>query len=243
MPQGKGLRVARSIELSQRRFFCAAFAVISVLTAALPSGAATRSLSREQAKTFRSWIVTIVEDQVSRGPNPRWHHRDCAGLVRFAIRSALETHDTKWRKDNGFLGKPLPAEIELSPEERASLKLWRTTAGERSDFVRAFALIQENAEFIGKTIERIEPGDLLFFDQGDEQHLMVWTGRRIVYHNGHRPRAGEDRKDTGLRAATLRELMESPDSRWRPTTENPNFVGFYRLAFLTEPSATHRGAP
>jgi hypothetical protein len=204
-------------------------------------------LARDQIKAFRSWIITIVEDQVSRGPNPRWQHRDCAGLVRFSIRESLAKHDLGWRKANGFLGRPLPPELEITTAERERLKRWRTSdrdgAGHRveSDFVRALPLVQNNAEFIGKTIERIEPGDLLFFDQGDEQHVMIWTGRRIVYHNGHRPRSSEALSDNGLRAITLRELMEFKDSRWRPRPENPNFVGFYRLAFLNGATASERG--
>lgn len=193
----------------------------------------TKKLNAEQAKVFRSWIVTIVEDQVSRGPNPRWNHRDCAGLLRFAVHEAIAEHSPVWRKANGFIGRPLPAELELTNPEREALKLWKIEDGKSTDFVRALPLIQRNADFIGKTIERIEPGDLLFFDQGDDQHLMVWTGRRIVYHTGQRTPSKKNTKDQGLRAVTLQELMNFSDSRWQPRADNPNFAGFYRLSFLT----------
>lgn len=192
-----------------------------------------KKLNAEQIKVFRSWIVTIVEDQVSRGANPRWNHRDCAGLLRFAVREALAEHNQNWRKANGFVGRPLPAELELTNSEREALKLWKIEGGKSTDFARALPLIQQNADFIGKTIERIEPGDLLFFDQGDDQHLMVWTGRRIVYHTGQRAPSKKIVKDLGLRAVTFKELMKISDSRWQPHADNPNFAGFYRLSFLT----------
>ncbi|MES2964346.1 MAG: DUF1175 family protein [Bdellovibrionota bacterium] len=207
------------------------------------TASASPMLPRDQVKTFRSWMITIVEDQISRGANPRWNHRDCAGLVRFAIAEAFARHDEKWRKANGFLGRPLPAEIELATDEREKFKVFTASAdGEKSQFARALPLIQNNANFLGKTPEKIEPGDLLFFDQGDDQHLMVWTGQRIVYHTGHRPVPNERSTDNGLRAVGLRQLMSWPDSRWQPRAENPNFIGYYRLAFLNS-SPSERGTP
>jgi uncharacterized protein YfaT (DUF1175 family) len=201
----------------------------------------SQALPAGQQKVFRSWLVTIVEDQISRGANPRWKHRDCAGLVRYAVSESLSRHDQHWRVANGFVGRPLPAELELTTGQRQTMKLWSDSDGNRSHFVRALPLIQQNAVFLGKTMDRIEPGDLLFFDQGDEQHLMIWTGRRIVYHNGHRPERGEVSRDNGLRAVTFPELMKWSDTRWQPSTENPNFIGYYRLNFLAK--RNDRGTP
>jgi len=202
------------------------FTSFLVLASAPPTQ--VHSLSGEQLKSFRSWLVTIVEDQISRGANPRWQHQDCAGLVRFAVKEALARHDFKWRKANGFIGRPLPAEVEMDPKQRQLFKTWKNSDGETSHFIRALPLIQQNTVFLGKTTERLEPGDLLFFDQGEDQHLMVWTGRRIVYHNGQKPK----KQDNGLRAVSLNDLLKWNDCRWQPRPENPNFIGFYRLAFL-----------
>lgn len=190
------------------------------------------SLSRSQIQAFRAWIVMIIEDQVRRGPNPRWYHRDCAGLLRFAVSETLLSHNLHWRKANGFLERALPAEIELDSKTRERLKLWQTSDDGRKPFARALPLIQNNTEFLGKTIERIEPGDLLFFDQGDEQHLMIWTGRRIIYHNGAQLKPKSDDPDYGLRSVTLEGLLNFSDTRWQPAVDNPNFIGFFRLSFL-----------
>lgn len=204
-----------------------------VLILFLACGAqASPILSAEQAKNFRAWMVLILEDQISRGANPRWNHRDCAGLVRFAVHESFVLHTPEWRKANGFLGRPLPPEIELSPASRAEFKTWKISSSERSHFVRAMPLIQQNTVFIGKSIDYIQAGDLLFFDQGDEQHLMIWTGRRIVYHNGARPVGKQNSKDNGLRTASLQQLMNWKDTRWQPRPNNPNFIGFYRFSFL-----------
>lgn len=188
-------------------------------------------LPKTQHKAFREWVVLIAEDQISRGVNPRWFQQDCAGLIRFAVNEAFMKHDEKWRKANGFIGKPLPPELEISSEEKKILKSWRGSDGKRTEFVRALPLIQQNTIFLGKSIERIEPGDLLFFDQGDEQHVMLWTGKRIVYHNGSRANSRSS-NDNGLRAVSINDLFKWPDVRWRPTTENPNFTGYYRFSFL-----------
>jgi uncharacterized protein YfaT (DUF1175 family) len=81
---------------------------------------------------------------------------------------------------------------------------------------------------LGKQLTQAEAGDLLFFDQGDDQHLMVWMGSYIAYHTGT-----ETASDNGLRAVAPRRLMNWEDTRWRPVPENSNFIGIYRLAFLS----------
>lgn len=206
--------------------------VLSSLLYVHANGESLDILPADQVKNFRSWMVTIIEDQISRGANPRWNHRDCAGLVRFSVAETLAHHDVKWRKSNGMLGRPLPAEIELSAKQRLAFKKWKNSDGDKLHFVRALPLIQNNAVFLGRSTDVLEPGDLLFFDQGDEQHLMVWTGKRVAYHNGSKPRKKIKTKDNGLRVVNLKELMNWSDTRWQPRPENPNFIGFYRLSFL-----------
>jgi hypothetical protein len=193
---------------------------------------ATR-LPVNQVKIFREWMSVIAEDQITKGINPRWQNPDCAGLVRFAVNEALAKHDEKWRQANGFIGRALPAELELSEAEKDSFRQWRTQDGERSHFVRAVILVQQNSQFIGKTVEHLEPGDFAFFDQGDDQHLILWTGRRFIYHNGSHPKERKDKTDNGLRTASLKDFLVWKDARWRMQETNPNFIGFYRLSFLS----------
>lgn len=68
---------------------------------------------------------------------------------------------------------------------------------------------------------------MIFFDQGDAQHLMVWMGRYVIYHTG-----SATKTDNGMRAVSLQQLMTWKDTRWIPNDSDPNFIGIYRLNFL-----------
>ena len=203
----------------------AAFGVLD-LRAALP--ATPPVLGAQQSRAFRAWMVRIVSAQLAAGPTPRWTQRDCAGLVRFAVAEALREHDDKWKRANGLAGQPLPPEVDLSPAQQALRHNWRLADGSRSAYAGALELIQENTRFVAKECNVAQGADLLFYDQGDAQHLMVWMGSFIAYHSGT-VAAG----DNGLRAVALRDLQRWPDTRWHPSQHNPNFAGVYRLAFLT----------
>jgi uncharacterized protein len=204
----------------------------AALAAGLPalSSAQDRApapLDREQSRRFRAWMTLLVHRQVDRGPTPRWTHRDCAGLVRFVVADTLREHDQSWKRANGLLQTRLPP--DLDPAAALPLRnTWKRVDGGRDAYVGALELVQENTRLVGRQLHDAEPGDLLFYDLGDDQHLMVWMGRYIAYHTG-RVLPG----DNGLRAVSPAQLMGWSDTRWRPADSNPNFSGIYRLAFLT----------
>jgi uncharacterized protein len=173
-------------------------------------------------------MVRIIGTQVASGPSPRWQHRDCAGLVRFAAAETLRSHDEKWRRVSGLGPAPLPPEITLDAQQQSLRNAWRPADGSTNAYVGALELIQENTRVISRDCNLAASADLLFFDQGDAQHVMVWMGSYIAYHTG-----SESPTDNGLRAVRLAELARWPDTRWQPTPRNPNFAGVYRFAFLT----------
>ncbi|MEY4764504.1 MAG: hypothetical protein RI907_1177 [Pseudomonadota bacterium] len=200
----------------------------------VPAPRLTERLDAAQTAAFRAWFVAIVNDQVRR-PSPRWQHRDCAGLVRFAVAEALRPHDARWRHAMGWSARQLPPPDVAWRADQAEVsqtlgRRWATASGERSAFASAIALVQLNARLVGRDRTAAQPGDLLFFDQGDDQHLMVWTGRAVAYHTGAAPRPD----DNGLRWQRWEKLLTWPDTRWRPRADNPNFAGIYRLAFLAD---------
>ncbi len=195
-------------------------------------------LNGDQSERFRAWMAFIVAEQIRRGPSPRWFHRDCAGLARFAVAEALRPHDERWRRANGYLGRRLPAEIGLTPDQAPLAEGWQTLSGDRQAFVTALAMVHGNSRQLGSEVALARPGDLMFFDQGDDQHLMIWMGNWIAYHTGQAAPVAtgqtlEPSQDNGLRAVTLAQLLQWKDTRWRPREDNPNFAGFYRLAFLS----------
>ncbi|WP_322062896.1 DUF1175 domain-containing protein [Paraburkholderia sp. J63] len=190
------------------------------------------ALTPEQSTIFRAWFVRIVDQQMRRGPTPRWTQRDCAGLVRFAAMEALREHDARWLKANGMNeasdASRLPPELQLSPPQRTLANRWTRIDGSVGAYASAIALIQRNSRFVSRDVNQALPGDLLFFDQGDDQHLMIWLDRYIAYHTGT-----VTPTDSGLRAVAVSDLMQWKDSRWQPFDGNPNFVGVFRFAFLT----------
>jgi len=191
--------------------------------------APTVRLDAAESRALRAWIVRIAEEQIRRGPTPRWTHRDCAGFVRFAIAEALTEHDARWRQAMGLGSRPLPPDL-IPEEKRLALRhRWKRPDGSEGAYVSAIGLIQENSVLVSHDVRQARLADLLFFDQGAEQHLMLWTGRGVVYHTGSPPRPGDD----GLRKATLASLLQWNDTRWRPEPENPNFAGVFSLAFLS----------
>lgn len=186
------------------------------------------ALTPVQSRNFRAWMVRMIAAQLATGPTPRWQQRDCAGLVRFAAAEALRTHDEKWKRANGLAGLPVPPEVGLTTDQQSLRHNWRLADGSRSSYASALEMIQGNTRFRTKDCNLAAPGDLLFFDQGDAQHLMVWMGSFIAYHTGT-----VTRDDTGLRAVSLRDLQRWHDTRWHPVPHNPNFAGVYRLNFLS----------
>jgi uncharacterized protein YfaT (DUF1175 family) len=219
--------------MNRREFLAAAGAVCAVVIAGASRAVSQQEalplrLTPAQSRAFRAWMVRIVSAQLTAGPTPRWQHRDCAGLVRFAVAEGLREHDEKWKRANGLAGQPVPPEVDLDIDQRSLRHSWNLADGSRSAYAGALELIQGNARFVTKDCNLAQGGDLLFFDQGDAQHLMVWMGSFIAYHTGT-----ETRDDNGLRAVTLRDLLRWTDTRWHPSPQNPNFAGLYRLVFLT----------
>jgi uncharacterized protein YfaT (DUF1175 family) len=185
------------------------------------------ALDAQQSQVFRAWFVRIAQEQLRQGPSPRWQQQDCAGLVRFAANEALKLHDAKWLRANGLSNRYLPPELELSAAQRQLAQQWQQGGGQVGPYVNAIKLIQYNSQFLGRDLNQARPGDLIFFDQGDDQHLMIWMGRNIAYHTGTTTQT-----DNGMRSVSLQQLMTWKDTRWIPDESNPNFIGVYRLHFL-----------
>jgi uncharacterized protein YfaT (DUF1175 family) len=205
-------------------------------------------------RNFRRWFVSIVESQLYK-EDPAWRKddHDCAGLIRFAYREALKQHDTNWLRSRSFLVDAAIADVRKYNYPNVPLlttKIFRTRDGSFAEAdladttfaVTALAakLRSYNTVFLGKSLEAVQPGDLLFFlNTGDvkmPQHSMVFVGdsRRppsfddyVIYHTGPR-----DDKPGVLKKVRLADLLKHPDERWHPTLENRYFLGYYRWKIL-----------
>ena len=135
----------------------------------------------------------------------------------------------KYALDGKFVGM-VNRSHDLTADQRGTLRNnWRLADGSRAAYAGALDLVQENAQLISRQWQQALPGDLLFFDQGDDQHLMIWMGRYLAYHTG-----STSPGDNGLRAADIKELLDWKDTRWQPVQYNPNFAGIYRFSFLSD---------
>ena len=205
-------------------------------------------------ENFRQWFTLIAEGQFYH-LSGQWkaEQRDCAGLVRFAWREALRSHDRLWFQKMGPGYTPIAPDIARYDLEQGPLgeKLFRTSFGSYKDgemsngtfseFADARSLKNFNAKFISRDRHYAEAGDLLFFYQPWVQkfpyHVMIFLGGAklggnqasdwVVYHTGSSP------TDEGtVKKVELSVLDHHPNKRWRPVESNSNFLGFYRLKIL-----------
>jgi uncharacterized protein YfaT (DUF1175 family) len=203
---------------------------------------------------FRTWFSAIAEMQFYRF-SPSWsvEQRDCAGLVRFAWREALRSHDRQWFRTMGEGYEPWCGDVRAYSLESAPFfgKLFRADSippgpGRVSPemfsvFADAHRLLAGNCSFVSRDRARAQQGDLLFFYQPwvpkFPYHVMLFLGPAfhdgegasdwVVYHTGAAPEDGGT-----VKKVRLAVLDHHPDKRWRPLASNGNFLGFYRLNIL-----------
>lgn len=218
--------------------------------------------SFDDRKNFGKWFTNIAEMQfyeISEAWNKE--QRDCAGLVRFALREALRTHDRLWYVKMGKGYEVSAPDVNAFTLERNPLgeKLFRTDFGafvdgdqksKFSEFADARTLKNYNTIFISRDRQQAQPGDLLLFHQPWVQkypyHAMIFLGEIrhigdssdgggndwVVYHTGSSS-AGSSVDGSGeVKKVRLSILDHHPDKRWRAVLNNRNFLGFYRLKIV-----------
>lgn len=218
----------------------------------------TELRSFNDRENFRRWFTRIAEMQFYK-LSDEWNteQRDCAGLVRFAWREALRTHDRGWYQRMGEDYQAVAADVSVKlNSEPLGEKLFRSApgtyhsndvaSGKFSEFADAQTLKLFNATFVSRDREQARPGDLLFFYQPYVQkfpyHVMIFIGDAsianegahdwVVYHTGAAPENGGT-----VKKVRLAVLDQHPNKRWRPLASNPNFLGFYRLKLLNQQSS------
>ena len=203
---------------------------------------------------FRRGFAAIAEMQFYQ-LSDQWNaeQRDCAGLVRFAMREALRRHDRGWFQKMGQGYETVAPDVAGFDLDHNPLgeKIFRTDFGgfeqgdlrngRFSEFADGRALKNFNSAFVSRDRREAQPGDLIFFYQPWVQkfpyHVMVFLGSPrvasngaqdwVVYHTGSSP------TDEGaVKKVELAVLDHHPNPRWRPVESNRNFLGFYRLKIL-----------
>ena len=202
----------------------------------------------EDRADFRAWFAALADTAATlRKQELPGEINDCAALLRWCYRGALHAHDAAWLEtmpikampplesvsQYSYPFTPLRAGIfrvhtgPYMPEDAAN--------GSFAQFADAKTLWQHNTFFISRDVRAARTGDLLFYrqlEQNSPYHSMVLTGighEWAVYHTG--PIGNEPGE---VRRVLITDLMHHPDTRWRPISQNSNFLGVYRWNILRE---------
>lgn len=195
--------------------------------------------TEDDRAAFRGWFVRIAESQFLK-PNRLWsdRERDCAGLIRYAYREALKTHDAQWQKRSGIIiDKNLPDVKAYHYPDVPVLgeRFFKICEGSADDaatfgtFADAATLARLNSFVVSRDCADAKPGDILVFRIGDDSafpfHTMIVAGIEngvviLIYHTG---------KDDLLKRVPSTYLSGSP---YEPDAKNGHFIGVCRFNIL-----------
>ena len=151
---------------------------------------------------FRRWNCELATLQARGGEAP-----DGVSLLAFLYKESLARQD---RRRKGALFREGPGVFTSSPTA-GGLRGW-------------------NMRPLGKGLDGLEDGDVLFFERPWEEppdDPQVYCAGTLVYRG---PSVGG--RPGRVRAAALSALLQHPDPRRRPLPTNPYFLGVYRWRIL-----------
>ena len=204
--------------------------------------------SADDRAAFRGW-VTGMADLAAALPQERLpaEINDCAAMLRWCYRNALHTHDEAWLASMPMEAMPplgsvgqyaypfTPLGATLFRVRTGSYASGDVAMGSFAQFANAKTLWQLNTFFVTRDVQSARPGDLLFYrqlEQNSPYHSMMLTGvghAWAVYHTGPIGTGPGE-----VRRVALEDLLHHPDTRWRPISQNSNFLGVYRWNILRE---------
>ena len=161
---------------------------------------------------FRRWFTFLTESRYYT-KKPMREISDGSGLMKWAYREALLNHDESWGHK---------VELPLFPAMPS---------------VRQFALFQADEPFapafVSRNIDEAEPGDLFLFKRAaSPSHLMVYIGKSQILPSPKRWVIYLTGKPKEFHKVCLDSLRHDPHPEWRPTPDNPEFLGVWRLDLL-----------
>jgi hypothetical protein len=161
---------------------------------------------------FRRWFTFLVESRYY-ARKPMRAIADGDGLMRWAYHEALHRHDAHWAHR---------IELPLFPAMPSVEE-----PGMASD---PFA-----PQIVSRSVDDAMPGDLLLYRRTDRPaHLMIYIGRSQVVPSPHKWVVYVNAPSDPIQKVSLDSLRTNASAGWRPTPDNPDFLGVGRLEILQD---------
>lgn len=202
-------------------------------------------LGKEDSERFINWFLNIALYQTqSMSENWLEWERDCSGLIRYATRESLKTHDEKWYKNTGIDPELWEEKTGINLRNFEDVKKYNypyipvfgsynffDENGNTVYFADAYNLLRSNVKYISRNIRDARPGDLLFFQHPAPLtfHSMIYTGDGLVYHTG----PVDDTNPGMIKVWTLDYYTSLMPYQWLPIDNNEYFLGIFRFKFLS----------
>jgi len=163
---------------------------------------------------FRRWFTFLAESRFY-ARKPLRGVSDGDGLLRWAYSQALRKHNARWY---GSLELPL---LPVMPS------VCQVDADAASEFTRFY---------VSRNPSDAEPGDLFMYRRDEPQaRLMIYIGASQVFPSPKKWVVYQANSPNGVNKLSLDSLLDDPSPEWRPSPDNPNFLGVWRLDILGEP--------
>jgi len=163
-------------------------------------------------KAFRRWFTFLAESRYY-ARKPLSGVSDAEGLLRWAYHQALRPHDAVW-----FKSVELPVLPAMPSVQKASI------------VPDTFS-----PTLVSRDLKDAQPGDLLLYNRSDLQsHLMIYIGESQIVPSPKKWVIYVVKSVKDVHKLSVDSLRQDPSPEWRPTSDNPEFLGVWRLDILSD---------
>ena len=186
---------------------------VLILVALLAYGGTSPRLdSSADRKAFRRWFTFLAESRYY-ARKPLRGVSDAEGLLAWAYHQALRPHDALWFRS---------VELPILPAMPSVEQSGQTATGPAPTL-------------ISRDLKDAEPGDLLLYRRSDlESHLMIYIGQSQIVPSPKKWVIYLAKSARDVHKVSLDSLREDPSPEWRPSADNPEFLGVWRLDILRD---------
>jgi uncharacterized protein YfaT (DUF1175 family) len=192
--------------------------MLNLLVSAAPASPPARLHSPADRTAFRRWFTFLAESRYYARA-PLRGVSDAGGLLRWAYSQALRQHNARWYRS---------VELPLVPVMPSVCRVDAAASKSQSGAFTRFYVSRNPAD--------AEPGELLMYRRDEpEARLMIYIGASQVFPSPKKCVIYQVNSPNGVNKVSIESLVDDPSPEWRPSPENPDFLGVWRLGILGEP--------